>query len=635
MRSPRKSMRGISREVKGIRDEELTMKKLLLWFHERYARNIQTRLTGSFLLILLPLVIVSLFAIERSREILYDQAVQRTEVALSSTMNYIDLALQNVEEISTLIASDPSIIELMNKNGSDLPPEAILDFSLILEQLSNMNSVNRFVSQIAIYHQASHMILSTNFGGRRVISEPQQEWLVKTARTNSTGIQYVPSDVSVTEGLTFGQMIRSDSISLVRSMDLYNTGRQPNLLIVTFNKNKLLNVIKTLLPSEHTSVFLYNDKGEVVVNTGSLDQPPAISDDEMAVSIDSKYSQWNLTLIQPKEELYVETDQLRMFTFAIIMVSVLLALGISWVVYSGIAAPVKKLSRGMRQLRSGKLNVTLDYKRKDEFGFLIESFNRMAVYQKHLIEDHYEQRLRLATTELKFLQSQINPHFLYNTLDSIYWTAKNYDAEEISEMVMNLSKFFRLSLNKGNEVFSIEESLVHLHYYIRIQQLRFLDNFTVEYRIDEACKPILILKLLLQPIVENAILHGMEGKNDGGMLLITSWIENEQFVNISVQDNGPGIAQDRLYYIQQELARMSTRSFPSLSQDEENVKDLFGLRNVYTRMKLYYGKESDLSINSLLGKGTTVILTIPLDRCGLSVQAGKHQPLIHEEVALI
>lgn len=591
------------------------MNNPLRWITERFSRNIQTRLTGYFLLILLPLVVISLFAVERSRDILYEQAVERTEMALASALNHFDLALQNVEEISTLIAADPGLNELLNRNSSDFSPETIVDFSNILGQLSNSVSVNRFVSQISIYHQASNMFISTNFGGRKLQSEPQQEWLVESARSNGTGISYIMADYPIAEGLTFGKMTNTDTISLIRSMDLYNSERHSNLLTVSFNKSKLLNVLKTLLPSENSRVSLLNEKGEVIIETGSAEEKGGLTDYEMAVTKDSDYSSWRLALVQPKKELYEETDQLRLFTFTIIGISVLLAIIISWVVYSGIASPVLKLSRGMKRLSHGEMNVRIETKRKDEFGFLIQSFNRMVSVQKHLIEDHYEQQLRLTTTELKFLQSQINPHFLYNTLDSIYWTAKNYEAEEISEMVMNLSKFFRLSLNKGRQVFSIEESILHLHYYIRIQQLRFLDNFTVEYQIEQESKGVPILKLLLQPLVENAIIHGMEGKSSGGMLIISSRIDQQRFVNISVQDNGPGIGEERLTYIRDELYRMGSRGFPSLSQDEENVKDLFGLRNVFTRMRLYYGDESGMTVDSTPGKGTTVAITIPLDRC--------------------
>lgn len=585
---------------------------MIRWILNRFSHHIQFRLTGYFILILLPLVLISLFAVERSRDILYDQAVQRTETALSSAMNHLDLVFQNVEEISTLIAGDPAMNALLNENGSDFSPQSILAFSYILEQLSNSVSVNRYISQISVYHPASGMLISTHYGGKQLAGDAQKEWFVETARHNGTGISYVKADYAVTDGVTFGQLTNSDSISLLRAMDLYNSDRQANLLVVSFSKNKLLNIIKTLLPSENSRIALSNDRGEVLLEVGKP-SAPHLPEQDMSVTIDSSYSTWRLTLLQPKSELYLETDQLRQFTFAIIGLSLILAFTVSWVVYSGIASPVLKLAKGMRRFGNGELSTHVSTNRKDEFGFLIQSFNRMVLVQKHLIEDHYEQQLRLKTTELRFLQSQINPHFLYNTLDSIYWMAKNYDAEEISEMVMNLSSFFRLSLNKGRQEFTIEESIVHLNYYLRIQQLRFMDNFRVEYRISEQSKRIPLLKLLLQPIVENAIIHGMEGKESDGRLVISSWMEQEHTVFIRVEDNGPGIEEGRLRYIQQELDRMDLHKVAAYSQDEEQAKDLFGLRNVLSRMKLYYGPEAKLAVQSTWGVGTAVSLSIPLE----------------------
>ncbi|MGG3529943.1 cache domain-containing sensor histidine kinase [Paenibacillus rhizolycopersici] len=583
---------------------------MIRWIKNRFSHHIQFRLTGYFILILLPLVLISLFAVERSRDILYNQAVHRTETALSSAMNHLDLVFQNVEEISTLIAGDPAMNALLNENGSDFSPQSIMAFSYILEQLSNSVSVNRYISQISVYHPASGMLISTHYGGKQLAGDAQKEWFVETARHNGTGISYVKSDYAVTDGVTFGQLTNTDSISLLRAMDLYNSDRQANLLVVSFSKNKLLNIIKTLLPSENSRIALSNEQGEVLLEVGKP-STPHLPDQDMTVTMDSSYSTWRLTMVQPKSELYQETDQLRLFTFAIIGLSLILAFTVSWVVYSGIASPVLKLAKGMRRLGNGELGIHVTTNRKDEFGFLIQSFNRMAMVQKHLIEDHYEQQLRLKTTELRFLQSQINPHFLYNTLDSIYWMAKNYDAEEISEMVMNLSSFFRLSLNKGRQVFTIEESIVHLNYYLRIQQLRFMDNFRVDYRISERSKRIPLLKLLLQPIVENAIIHGMEGKESDGCLVISSWVEQERTLFIRVEDNGPGMEEERLHYIQQELDHMDPRKVSAYLQEEEQAKDLFGLRNVLSRMKLYYGPEARLTVQSVWGEGTAVLLSIP------------------------
>ncbi|RAU96155.1 sensor histidine kinase [Paenibacillus sp. YN15] len=592
------------------------MRALWRWVRSQFSGHIQVRLTGYFLLILLPLVVISLFAVERSRDLLYQQAVERSQLALSSSMDYIDLTLQNIEELSALIATDPAVVQQLNKTGKELPPESIVEFSRMLKQLSNMNAVNHIVSQITVYHHASHMMISTNFGGRRLTSEPMQEWMVQTAREKGTAIRYVMPDESVS-GTAFGSVISTDSISLVRSMDLYNVNRQPNVLMITLNKSRLLGVIKSQLPSPQAKIYLHTETGRVVAGTGEAAADgglPAISGKEMAVTVDSGYSNWHLTMMQPEAELYRETDKLRAFTYVIIAVSVLLAVGISWVVYSGIASPVHKLAVGMKQLSAGNLNIRLANRQKDEFGYLTEAFNRMVAYQRHLIEDHYEQELELLKTELKFLQSQINPHFLYNTLDSIYWSAQNYEATEISEMVLNLSRFFRLSLNKGREVFTLQENMEHLHYYIRIQQIRFLDNFRVEYRLQEETKNVPMLKLLLQPLVENAILHGMEDRASGGLLVISSWIEGGSRLNIRVEDNGPGIEPERLAYMRHELEKAGRLDYRI--KREEEVRDLFGLRNVIARMKLYYGKGAELVIDSVEGQGTFVTVSLPLDRCG-------------------
>ncbi|OBR63434.1 two-component sensor histidine kinase [Paenibacillus oryzae] len=599
-----------------------------VWLRDLFARKIQFRLTCYFLLILLPLVVVSLFAVDRSRIILHDQAVERSETVLNSAMDYIDLTLQNVEEISTLIATDPLFIKLLADNGANLSPQSIVDFSQLLKQLSNVNSINHIVSQISLYHQPSHMMISTHYGGRRLNNTEQQQWLENTAITSGTEISYLLAEEAIPGNGTFGGLVNTDSVSLVRTMDLYNNNRRADVVIITLDKSRLTKLMKSLLPSPSAAIYLHTDTGKLVAGTGGpengtqLDREGALaselphsSDSEMMVSIDSEYSKWRLTLVQPKKELYAKTDQLKLYTVGIIFVSVLLALVISWVVYIGIVSPVDKLFKGMKRLGTGNMTIQLENKRQDELGYLTEAFNRMVVDQRRLIQEHYEQQLRLARTELQFLQTQINPHFLYNTLDSINWTAKNYEADEISEMVLNLSRFFRLSLNKGKDVFTIDESVSHLHYYIRIQQIRFLDSFEVEYDISEESRSVPILKLLLQPLVENAIIHGMEGKTEGGKLTISSWIDKGRMVCVSVRDNGPGIQAERVAYIGQELERLAQREEHLFLPEDEETGDLFGLRNVMTRIKLYYGKEAGLSIQSVKGEGATATISLPLDQC--------------------
>lgn len=596
-----------------------------------FPHNIQFRLTSYFLIILLPLVVVSLFANARSQQIVADQASASMQAALTSAMDYIDLSLKNVEEMSSLIATDANLIRLIDKNGKDVTPQSIVDFNEMLKGMANYSSTNNIVSQVSIYHTPSGMLISTGYGGKKIENTAFRDWFSKTFQSNGNSIAYILPEESIGDRQTFQEITNSDNISLVRAMDLYNRERQKSILIITLNKVKLQGMIKTLLPSENAAIYLYNENHKAVIGTGkvSLTADPANpqSDDLLTVQVKSKQSNWSLVLVQPKEELFAKNNQISLFTNIIIGISVLLALGISWVVYSGMASPVKNLMLGMKQLREGNLNFQLENRWKGEFAYLTDAFNIMATTQKHLIEDHYEQQLRMANTELKFLQSQINPHFLYNTLDSIYWTAKNYDADEISEMVMNLSKFFRLSLNKGRDTFTVEESVSHLNYYVRVQQLRFMDTFSVDYRLQEETKQVPILKLLLQPLVENAILHGMETKQENGQLLVSATIEDEKLI-LMVNDNGNGIDEKRLAYIQSELEKISARNLKLFSLEEENIKDLFGLRNVLMRIKLFYGEEANLTVDSVQGEGTTVTAILPLSQCKFEVSANQSKPII-------
>jgi two-component system sensor histidine kinase YesM len=193
----------------------------------------------------------------------------------------------------------------------------------------------------------------------------------------------------------------------------------------------------------------------------------------------------------------------------------------------------------------------------------------------------------------------------------MYIMAGNYGADEIGEMALNLSKFFRLSLSKGQEEFTIEETVQHLQYYLRVQQLRFVDKLSVQVNVEEICKPIPILKLLLQPLVENAILHGLEKKSRGGLVCMDIRMDDDR-LRLEVADNGKGIDSERLGFIRSELSKLSVHAVKGLLQEQKPRTELYGLWNVKARLKLYYGDRADLAIDSVANEGTSVLLWIPL-----------------------
>ncbi|GAA3413554.1 histidine kinase [Paenibacillus hodogayensis] len=605
------------------------------WLYDKFTRHIQVRLTCYFLLSLLPLVAVSLYASVRSQDILEEQISLRTKAALDSAIGYIDQALRNVEELAELISTDPQTIAAIERAGVQPSTESLLQFAQLLKNMSGFTSVNPLLSQLSMLLSPSRTLLSTNYGGKQFGDSAAYDGVA--GRIVQTGgklsVLNVPEDAARPGGRDEWNGIFDPAyVSMVRSMDRVPQHDKPNLLIVTLRKQTLLELIRPLLPSGKARIYLYAAGGVLVTKTGGSAAIPGWDDGSrdtivraspetgermLMVRSMSAETGWSVVLAQPEAELNLPAAPVRLFTYLIIAISVVLAFWISWVVYRSISSPLERLAFGMRQLRTGNLQIRLADGRQDELGYLIASFNRTVEDQRRLIQDHYEQQLLLSKTELKFLQSQINPHFLYNTLDSIYWSAKEYEAEEISEMVLNLSKFFRLSLNKGQETFTLGETVRHLHYYVRVQQIRFSEQFSVEYDISDDSRDVQLLKLLLQPLVENAILHGFAELEHEGLLRVVGRIADGMLL-VAVEDNGCGIAAERLDDIRRRLDR-HMRTGPSLSFTAPDAAaegdDLFGLRNVAARMKLYYGERSTLAIESAEGIGTRVELYVPLDGC--------------------
>ena len=438
-----------------------------------------------------------------------------------------------------------------------------------------------------------------------------------------TGIVFIQPDERIGAGKPFGQAFGADSLAVVRAMDIYNPNRERHALIISLNMGRLQQYIRSVTPSPQAELHLYTADGKWV--TGTAKQPESYQDyltraeanDQVLIQAASPYYGWTLTLAQPKRELFAQSYQLEYYAVFMIALSIVIALVMAYSIYTSIAAPMRKLARGMRAMTSGNLDVRLNSTRQDEFGIVTHLFNHMASQQQHLIHDHYEQSLRLANTELKLLQSQIHPHFLYNTLDSIYWMAQHAEAEDISEMVLHLSRFFRLSLSKGKDVITVKDCLEHLHAYIRIQQIRFLDLFHMEYDIEPRAEELPLVKLLVQPIVENAIIHGLEKSSQQAEMLLRIVVRVEEDtegrrLTIRVIDSGTGMTEDMCAQLQAELSAVLRQPTEHGVVASDHTGTGYGLRNVAARIRLNYGQNANIHIDSVWGGGTTVTLVLPL-----------------------
>ncbi len=285
-------------------------------------------------------------------------------------------------------------------------------------------------------------------------------------------------------------------------------------------------------------------------------------------------------------------------TFGAIVFSILAAWGLSRSIYT----PIKKLHDVTKTITQTDLQALVTSDNVDEITELGMSFNIMIGKIRELLDSKMKEQEILKKAEMRALQSQINPHFLYNTLDTIIWMAEAKKTDQIVEVVSALSNFFRISLSKGQDWITITEEIERVRSYLIIQKIRYRDIMDYKIEVDESVSGNTVLKLILQPLVENAIYHGIKNKREGGTITVRARPNNANEVLLEVEDNGIGFAPDRLAQIQAELADNS---------DEIKQESGFGLGNVNHRLKLYYGMQYGLLVKSKYQSGTCVTFAIP------------------------
>jgi two-component system sensor histidine kinase YesM len=270
-------------------------------------------------------------------------------------------------------------------------------------------------------------------------------------------------------------------------------------------------------------------------------------------------------------------------------------------VAENISMPILKLKNLSVQIAEGDLEARVEPLDVDELKELAQSLNIMAGRIRGLIDENIRELKNLQKSEMKALQAQIAPHFLYNTFDTIIWLAEAGRNDDVINVAMAFSNFFRISLSKGKDWVTVRQEVEHVKSYLTIQRVRYESILDYSVEVDEEMMELKMLKLILQPLVENALYHGIKfRRNRGGLITIKGWLENNE-ICFSVEDNGVGIQPDRLQLIRSRLENGDIA-------DEVG----YGLFNVNKRIQLYYETTKDLVLESTPGQGTTVSFRLPL-----------------------
>lgn len=292
----------------------------------------------------------------------------------------------------------------------------------------------------------------------------------------------------------------------------------------------------------------------------------------------------------------------QIFSIILIFSAVGFSVIAAWSLSKSIYTPIKKLHDVTTTITKNDLQILMTSDNVDEITELGMSFNIMIGKIKELLDSKIKEQENLKKAELRALQAQINPHFLYNTLDTIIWMAESKKTDQVVEIVSALSSFFRISLSKGMDWITIGEEVERIRSYLTIQKMRYHDILDFKIEVDENVAENTILKLILQPLVENALYHGIKNKRQGGMITVRARRKGNDEVLLEVDDNGIGFTVEKLAQLRAEL-----------DDDSGDIKleSGFGIGNVNKRIRLYYGKPYGLSVQSEYTTGTLVTLVIP------------------------
>jgi two-component system sensor histidine kinase YesM len=314
----------------------------------------------------------------------------------------------------------------------------------------------------------------------------------------------------------------------------------------------------------------------------------------------SRYIYYEIRGIQESRQQYQDffANMIRFSVIAFALI-LMLCLFLSYYIPLSITRPIRRLTQVTDQVAKGDLTVRSDVTGGLEARVLSDSMNTMIDKINELLEQVKTEQVRLRKAEFELLQSQINPHFLYNTLDAIVWLAEAGEQKKVVSMVGSLSDFFRISLNQGQDILDVREELQHVRSYLEIQQMRYQDILQYEICVPEELYSSRIPKITLQPLVENALYHGIKNKRGKGMIRIDGEMEDSDCI-LRITDNGRGMTPERLGQVREGIRNRNACE-----------TEIYGLYNVNERIRLNFGEKYGITITSTYGEGTCVTVRLP------------------------
>lgn len=583
-----------------------------------YNRSIRFKILSLYLtIIILSIVIMSWIIYVSTERQLKQNVYQIADDAVNQISQNISDKFSIITEQLVKIKFDDELGHLINLDISDLSEqesvEAVIHFKKMFDEIYSFSNNYELIHSMIIYLN----------NGMRFQFEEGKFYCLKQKLPDSEIRKYYDGDQNY-----FWQNAHDDTIFfkgsgakvLSVSSPLRKGDKIAALVIVNMNESYLkkiigsINLVSTgfvVMVSKDGYMMNHNHKQSaelesmikelILYNSKESDQfEYKLKKFDFLVVYDTiKVNGWKLALILKKKDLMRNVERTKSKIIWVTLTIILIAVIAAFLIADGLTKPINKLSKLMAAVEAGNLNIRFNAKYNDEIGTLTRQFNSMLERIQLLVREVEEEQIQKRKMELKALQMQIDPHFLYNTLDSIKFLAEQ-KSDKTGEMVRALGQFYKYSLSKGDGITTVGEEIDHLKSYLTIQKIRYATRFDYQFEVDESIMKCQTVKFILQPLVENSIYHGIRKKHGKGIICIKGYGKENKLI-FTVYDNGAGIAPERLEMIQDNLKTAN-------STNEVGI----GLLNVHKRITMNYGEEYGLTITSIKNEFTLVTLKLPI-----------------------
>jgi two-component system sensor histidine kinase YesM len=538
--------------------------------------------------------------------IFLDDTLKDTEQTIHKSAEQIELYIDKLKGISYLIANDPHTISYIESNEFEAETELLIENAMYTDSFINSIIIASIDGRILSNEASINMTVSDD-----MMSEP---WYVSAISSNLvlTGAR-----------MTNFSMDKDDWVISIRQEIMDSNGDNIGLVIIDVKYLVIDQLLEeTDLGSDGYS-FILNDHGDVVYHNDTRYFTDSDLKNDL-VDISTMYvgyhqemnkltytesiegTNWSLYGVSSLDGLDVFRRQLLETLILVEIVLMILVIGTGFYIANIVTKPIKKLENAMLNINQTFMKLDVDEISSHEIKSLANHFNDMIDEIKRLMNEVTVNEKYLRTYELNALHSQINPHFLYNTLDTIVWMAEFEDSEAVINITKSLANFFRLSLSKGKELITLEDEISHAREYLFIQKQRYDEKLSYDIEVDDALLNVMVPKIIIQPIVENAIYHGIKELDGNGFIKVLISKKGDR-IEIIVSDDGVGMSQESLDRLRSKLNDMNTTTYVS------NKKlGGVGILNVHQRIKLYYGEEFGINVESSEKKGTVVIISMGL-----------------------